>query len=446
MRIDYFRILKLKGLTTTVVLFSCFTMLTFSAHAQLDSTKITVESGKKIFEASCATCHSSCPDEVITGPSLFGVADRWSEAGLSRELLRLWVQNPNAAKASGEKYINTLWTEWVDRRAAGVMTAQAVSDEDVESILAYLDTKPCKPKAEGGGCPPQVLPEEEESVSLWMYITLFLLLVLIFGAAGVRRQLKYANLKKEGIHYDEMPSYMDELKMLIGNNRKLFSVIVLLLVAFGAKDIWYTLKDVGVYGGHDYNTGLNYRPEQPIDFSHKIHAGCNEIECVYCHSSAEKGKHAEIPSSNVCMNCHKHIKKGKRENSEQEIQKIYDAVGFNADTKTYGEEGEPIKWVKVHNLPDHVYFNHSQHVVVAGIECQECHGPVEEMDVVEQVAPLTMGWCINCHNETEVAYKENGYYKEMHKRFTKDDLRKFLEDKKITAREMGGWECAKCHY
>lgn len=427
-------------------LLTIFTITSIAARAELDESKISVENGKTVFMAKCATCHSSEEGVIVTGPSLFEVEARWDDAGIDRELLYLWVKNPTEAKNQGNAYINKLWDEWVPK--AGAMTGQAVSNEDVESILAYLADPSSKGGGPdiGGGCAPQELPPAEGGVGMWMWITLGLLVVVIFSAAGVRRQLSLANRKKNGEDDDEMPTYAAELKTMMWNNKKTVSVIILILVAFGLKDTWYTLKDIGVYGGNDFNTGMNYRPEQPIDFSHNIHAGCNEIECVYCHSSAEKGKHAGIPSTNVCMNCHKFIKEGKREGSADEIGKIYDAIGWNPETMAYGEEGDPIKWVKVHNLPDHVYFNHSQHVVVAGLDCQECHGPVEKMDVVEQVAPLTMGWCIQCHNETEVKHADNGYYKEMHKRFSKDDLRKFLEDEKITAREMGGWECSKCHY
>jgi hypothetical protein len=147
----------------------------------------------------------------------------------------------------------------------------------------------------------------------------------------------------------------------------------------------------------------------------------------------------------VCMNCHSAISEGPI-TGKTEIAKIYDAVGWDVDTREYTGETKPIKWVKVHNLPDHVYFNHSQHVKVGEVECKTCHGPVTEMGVAEQFAPLTMSWCIDCHNKTEVQMAGNGYYDEIHKRLRVEDLKSFMEDDKISVKELGGWECAKCHY
>ncbi len=140
-----------------------------------------------------------------------------------------------------------------------------------------------------------------------------------------------------------------------------------------------------------------------------------------------------------------------------EIAKIYEAVGWDPVAQKYSGTETPIKWVKVHNLPDHVAFSHATHVAVGKIECQKCHGPVDtEFTVAEQWSPLTMGWCIECHNETAIPQlaagaQPNGYYEEIHRRLTETDmgrgeLRKYLEDEKITVRELGGWECAKCHY
>lgn len=163
-----------------------------------------------------------------------------------------------------------------------------------------------------------------------------------------------------------------------------------------------------------------YQPDQPIWFSHAIHAGTYEIDCQYCHSGASKGKNAWIPSVNVCMNCHKAVKEGSI-SGDKEISKIYAA--FNNDV--------PIEWVRIHNLPDLAYFNHQQHVVAGGLECQQCHGPVEEMDVVYQWAPLSMGWCVNCHRETEVR-------SELYEAIGRDDVH--------TVEDIGGLDCARCHY
>ena len=184
-----------------------------------------------------------------------------------------------------------------------------------------------------------------------------------------------------------------------------------------------------------------YAPEQPIAYSHKLHAGINGIDCNYCHHSARHGKSAAIPSANVCMNCHTYINEGP--SGKAEIQKIYDAVGFDPEKGRYieGYEQKPIKWVRIHNLPDLAYFNHSQHVVAGGLECQECHGPIEEMEVVEQHSELTMGWCINCHRETEVKVADNDYYEEMHAKFKENH-----PGETFNVEAIGGLECGKCHY
>ena len=176
-----------------------------------------------------------------------------------------------------------------------------------------------------------------------------------------------------------------------------------------------------------YTIGIqqNYHPTQPIAFSHKIHAGQYEIDCNYCHTGVNISKSANIPAVNICMNCH-----GVINTDKPEIQKILTAY----------EENRPIEWVRVHNLPDLAYFNHSQHVAVGGIECNTCHGPIEEMDVVYQYSELTMGWCINCHRESEINSKGNDYYDklvELHKSSSKEPLK--VED-------IGGLECSKCHY
>jgi hypothetical protein len=176
----------------------------------------------------------------------------------------------------------------------------------------------------------------------------------------------------------------------------------------------------------------NYEPDQPIKFSHAVHAGQNKINCLYCHSSAEYSKTAGIPSANVCLNCHTLVREGTR-SGRFEINKIHNAI----------DKQIPIQWVKIHNLPDHVFFSHAQHVSVGKISCQKCHGPVEQMDRMKQVNDLSMGWCINCHRTTEVQFMNNAFYDKYEK------LHKDLKDgriDKVTAEKIGGTECMKCHY
>jgi Cytochrome c7 and related cytochrome c len=209
---------------------------------------------------------------------------------------------------------------------------------------------------------------------------------------------------------------------------------MLLIGAFwGGVKGWNALAGIGIQ--------QEYAPEQPIRFSHKLHAGQNGISCVYCHSGAEKSRHANIPSVSVCMNCHKYVQEGPQYGKE-EIKKIYAALDYDPATQQYGNNPKPVKWIRVHNLPDLAYFNHSQHVKVGGIECQTCHGPVEEMEVVKQQSPLTMGWCINCHRTTEVKMDGNAYYTELHDKLKKQ----YGPGAKITVDKIGGLECARCHY
>jgi hypothetical protein len=216
------------------------------------------------------------------------------------------------------------------------------------------------------------------------------------------------------------------------NHKKIVALILIVLVSYGSYVGWYALKGIGVTQG--------YTPDQPIAFSHKIHAGDNAISCIYCHSGAEKGKTAGVPSANVCMNCHKAIKSGTTTGTE-EIAKIYKALDWDPNTGTYGKNQKPIVWTRVHNLPDLAYFNHSQHVVVGKVECQACHGDVKEMTVATQFAPLTMGWCINCHRTTPVQMKGNHYYDSLHVQLAK----KHGTDT-LTVDKIGGMECSRCHY
>ena len=130
-----------------------------------------------------------------------------------------------------------------------------------------------------------------------------------------------------------------------------------------------------------YNDG--YKPDQPIPFSHKLHAGKYKIDCRYCHSGVETVRHAPLPSLNVCMNCHLSVK-----TESPWIQKLTEAY----------TDSRPIAWQKVHLLPDFVKFSHFHHIK-AGKQCQTCHGPVEEMDKVSQYKNLSMGWCVNCHRQ-----------------------------------------------
>lgn len=434
-----------------------------------------IEAGQSLFNANCASCHK-VTSEVLAAPGLAGIAERW---GSSEEMLIQWIQNPQGAAETGDKYVKTLVSRYVS--TYGWMTAQAVSTDDIKNILAYVQNPPdAAPLADAGSQCPTVdemePPLSSDGSGMWFLVLLVLFLIIALSASGVSRSLTNAVNQQKGEDLLEELAYEDRIRNWMWENRVAVSLLVLFILSYGAVVGYQGLMRIGVVEG--------YKPNQPIQFIHSVHVCENEVDCKYCHHSAYESKHAGIPSTNVCMNCHKAVKKGRRY-GETEIEKIYEAIGFDPTSGTYldGEgqngytepqdsfDGEPIRWNKVHNLPDHVYFSHQQHVVVGGLQCQNCHGDVETYTVgrvanvtdinllvdkypglIELSKPtLTMGWCIECHNKAEVDLASNGYYEEIHHRLKdnlrgNEELRKFLEDDKITVRELGGWECAKCHY
>jgi hypothetical protein len=204
--------------------------------------------------------------------------------------------------------------------------------------------------------------------------------------------------------------------------------INLVILALTGTFITYTLVVTGMALGRS----KDYTPDQPVKFSHKVHAGQNGTDCIYCHSSAPYSKSAGIPPVNVCMNCHLIVRNGSRSGG-YEIAKVIKAF----------DEKKPISWIKVYNLPDHVFFSHAQHVNAGGISCQKCHGNVEEKDKITQVPDLSMGWCINCHRSTKVSFRANPFYS--HYTDLMEKLKRGTIDS-VTVDMTGGIECMKCHY
>lgn len=410
-------------------------------HAQPSDAEL-YSSGEKLFKGYCGACHK--PDKDMTGPAIKGARARWDGQGD----IHAWVKNSSAYLKTGNPYANALFEKW----NKSVMTANAISDEEIDAILYYADNY-APPVA---ATPPPVVGEDpgqgggEGSSWPWLVVIGLMLLVVVISLSGVKKSLDNAVREAEGREPSPDLNFVQRIRLWAWNNKMAASFISLFLVVWVIVKLWDMAWVIGVYGGDGVP---NYKPEQPIQFNHTLHAGQENlaINCQYCHSGVEKSKHAGIPSANVCMNCHKAVDAGKVTGTT-EIAKIYKAVGWDAENQKYTGEEEPIRWVKVHNLPDHAYFNHAQHVAVGKLECQECHGPVDtEMDVVEQWAPLTMGWCIQCHSEKEVNMAGNGYYDEVHARLMETDLghnelKQYLEDGKITVKELGGWECSKCHY
>lgn len=404
--------------------------------------------GELLFKGNCASCHRPT-DEPLTGPGLKGVQSRWAE---QPEMLYEWVKNPQKVINSGNSYATKLYAEW---KSSGLMPAQAVTNEEIDAIFAYVEayTPPVAAVADGGDAGAMVQTETDPTP--YILLIAAILLVVVFSLAGVKKSLQKSYDLEKGRRPIENESYLDSFKRWVSKNQLITALIIVVLLVAGLREVWHGLLSVGVYE--------DYKPEQPIWFSHKVHAGQNEINCVYCHNSAEKSKHAGIPSANVCMNCHTAVNKGSITGTE-EIDKIYAAVGWDKEKREYTGETKPIKWVKVHNLPDHVYFNHSQHVVVGQLDCAQCHGEMKKETVARQMTKedlnaveensikfdrqtLTMGWCIDCHRQAEVQMADNEYYDEFHQRLTKEELKKYLnDDERITVKEIGGLECAKCHY
>ena len=317
------------------------------------------------------------------------------------------------------------------------------SNDDIDNIIAYTDYVPPAPAmtATVPVVSGQASGEISNSIILVALAMVFVVLVIMLFLVQ-RTLIRIAAVSGVDITPPQKPKRTPLWQAFI-QNQFLIIVSVILLLLSSAYFAYGFLMQVGVDQG--------YMPVQPIHYSHKIHAGANQIECKYCHSSARVSKHSGIPSLNVCMNCHRNIAEYNGEEDlengytkdfyTKEIKKLYTAVGWDETNQQYTGETQPVKWVRIHNLPDFVYFNHAQHVEVGEIACQKCHGPVEEMEIMYQYSPLTMGWCINCHRETNVKVENNEYYTKIH-----EALSKKYGVEKLTVAQMGGLECGKCHY
>ena len=413
------------------MLFFLLLIFSFSSHSQ----DFDVNKGKSLFNANCAACHKL--NKNLIGPALAGVSEKYE-----KEWLYTWIKNSSAMIKSGDERAVAIWEEY---NKAAMNAFPQLSNEDIDNILAYTDYKPepvVAATALSSGTV-QLEPQSSLSQDLVLVALIIILLVLITMLYLVNKTLRDI-ATRNGIVVEEKqikPS-TPIWKLFIRNQFLVFCSVVFFLLS-SAYFAYGWLMQVGIDQG--------YMPIQPIHYSHKIHSGANQIDCQYCHSSARVSKHSGIPSLNVCMNCHENIaeyngeedlEKGyTKEFYTSEIKKLYKAVGWDEEKRIYTGDVEPVKWVRIHNLPDFVYFNHSQHVNVAGIECQTCHGPVEEMEIAYQHSSLTMGWCINCHRESNIKVKDNDYYTKIH-----EELSKKYGVEKLTIAQMGGLECGKCHY
>lgn len=429
------------------------------------------KAGEELFKTNCATCHTF--DKDMTGPALDGVSERVP----SEKWLKDWIKNNQAVIASGDKYANKLYNDWGQ---ATMTVFDYLSDDDINNIVDYINNyatcTTVDPTSVAGNAygdkaewqTPGTYEEESDAFTYVVVVAFLFVVIAVFS--GLNRQLKKVKAEREGRELPYDKSILDSIAHWASNNKKWASILGLIVVIFVSGYFMNLHYNIGVFGGATHpdgnvtgfkNVEANYKPTQPIAFPHDLHAGKNEIDCQYCHSASRKSRTAGIPSVNVCMNCHKGVQEGQR-SGNAEISKIYYAAGFDPSRKgnavyNHGTDANPvwettprvdrpIEWIKVHNLPDFVYFNHSQHVEVGKIECQTCHGPVEKMDQAEQWAPLTMKWCVECHRETEVQFEGNEYYDRIHEEAKEAFKHQPVQDFKLTVDKIGGLECGKCHY
>ena len=415
--------IRLNFQTLAVLFFMLMGVSAYAADPAVASSDEAIAAGKTVFNANCKQCHKL--DQKNVGPALRGITDRQSIAWA-----KSFIKNSQAVIASGDAYATALYKEYSNT----VMPShEFLSDGDLDNLLSYIEhgdkVDPAAAAAgdaaaastgDGAAAAGSGIPNEYLSIILGVLVFVLVLILIVLGLI-VTVLTKYINKQDLPEEDKEFVSQKTDFGKILKSDAVII-LVTALVVAFTAKTAIDGLYSVGVQQG--------YAPAQPIAFSHALHAGQYEIACQYCHTGVEIGKSANIPSANICMNCHTHIQNvGGKEGISPEIQKIYNAVDNN----------QPIEWVRVHNLPDLAYFNHAQHVAVGGVECQTCHGPIQEMEVVGQHSSLTMGWCIDCHRQTEIATEGNVYYDKL------VQLHSTSKDA-LKVKDIGGLECAKCHY
>lgn len=421
-------------------------VVALSSYALKADEPSAILGGELFSQQGCEGCHKI--DRNAVGPALKNVSQRRSE-----EWLLKWIRNNVALRNSGDADAIALYNEW---NGAAMNQYENLSDNQIKSILMWIDEE-SKPKVAdvtaGGG--ETVVQSEGFYSKTTLYILIavsIVLLVLTLILFRLKKSMK--SLLTEKQPETSIPSfYTRKIKPLLSAVNPTIAtlgVVSLVGASLGLYGFYFGVTEVGVQKG--------YAPTQPIAFSHALHAGELALDCRYCHSTVDYSKSASIPSLNTCMNCHAGVQARDKYAGEvsPEIQKIYTALDYNPDEmpdKRYGNNPTNIKWVRIHNLPDLAYFNHSQHANVAGLDCQQCHGPVQEMVLMQQHSTLQMGWCIDCHRNTGVDVENNDYYDQLHQVAKKDIAEKgseskYLKDGKInvTIANIGGLECSKCHY
>lgn len=421
--------LILKQFSKSVLLVAGMALCGLTANAQADAAK-----GEAIFKAKCTACHKI--ETRMTGPALGPqVTQETDDVYLTK-----WIQNNQALIAAKNPKALKIFNEY---NQSNMTAFTELSDGDVGNILTYIRTTwktmqadQAKAATAGGGAAAAADAGPSDLVIFGLIGVIVIAFIVILVLNKVIATLERLLLRNRGLLVDEDEVEVEKIKgdrlavvkKALKNKKLVFFIVLCGTIAMGSWS-WVTMWNTNVHQG--------YQPVQPIKYSHKLHAGAMKLECQYCHTGAFKGKNASIPSLNVCMNCHKAVK-----TESPEIHKIYDALGYDPQTQKYDStKTKPIEWVRIHNLPDLAYFNHAQHVTVGKIECQKCHGQIQEMQEVYQYSPLTMKWCIQCHKRTEVNAKGNAYYDKI---LAAHD--KIKKGTKLTPDLLGGIECAKCHY
>jgi mono/diheme cytochrome c family protein len=411
----------------------CFLLILFTTAGFI----ATAQNGQQLFQQNCASCHAV--HKVVNGPALAGLETRgpWAD----RKELYAWIRNPGGymqkdAYTQGLKaqYNNVLMTAFPQ-----------LGDKDIDAIVDYINSVPTPRGPEGPRGPESENPGtygDSDNAILYGILTLILAVVALIMLQVNSNLRKLAEDKEGTPGYEPIPFY---------RNKTYITLLTLVLFVIGG---YFVVK-----GAIGLQRERGYQPEQPIYYSHKVHVGQNQINCLYCHGGAVEGKHANIPSASVCMNCHMTINEysggalykedGTEVDGTAEIQKLYEYAGWDPGTRSYKNPGKPIEWVKIHNLPDHVYFNHAQHTVAGRVQCQTCHGEIQNMPEVYQFSDLSMGWCVNCHRESKVNFGDssgtngNRFYS-IYERYH-DEIKAGTRDS-VTVSDIGGVECQKCHY
>ncbi|ADX68435.1 c-type cytochrome [Weeksella virosa] len=452
-------------------------MLGFStANAQGDAAN-----GYDLFQTNCTACHQI--DGEMIGPEMRNVVQRVQEqAGLGTDWLHAWIKDNKALRESGDKYANEIFAKYNNQE---MLAFPGLSEADIDDILAYTSDpeggqaafEEAKKAAAAANAPAKGGEDSASTgvVAVGFVVLAALLFWILLRINALVKQTRDTTLEEDTLNKAVSFNEVLQKYKAVG----LVGVVILTFVVMYS--VFWGLMGIGVDKG--------YEPEQPIYFSHKVHAGIQGIDCQYCHTSAKYGKVSGIPSTNTCMNCHRTIKEYRGDYYEEElvtsgkfasaddvkafytgeIQKMYKAIGWNPETNKYEGNQKPIEWVRIHNMPDFVYFSHAQHVVAgeqailkaikegtipnakelnigsADQVCFACHGRVDEMNEVKMANDFTMGWCIECHRTTEVDM-DNGYNKEYYAELHEKLKKQYGDATKITVDAIGGLECGKCHY